>query len=549
MMVRLTTGEQSDPDRAGGPVGISRISLIVASAALVGGVVVAPQASGQPPEGTAAPAAASAGVEVRVMSQNIMYGGDEYDLETGEYCPVTDGCPQALRRIARIIDASGADIVGVQEPERNIQRLADRLGWHASPTAHVISRYPIIEPPRGQGVYVFVEVSPGKVVAVSNVHLISSPYGPDAIRDGATLAEVLRLERQTRLRDIQPQLEVLPKLVARGFPVILVGDFNTPSQLDWTSAVAQARPDVVKYPVRWPVGVAVAKAGFVDSYREAHPDPVAKPAFTWTPGGPEGTDGQIMDRIDWILHAGPVSTLDSQIVGEQGGPDVDLGFPAPYPTDHRGVISTFALEPRQPPVYASTQPRPLVAGETVRVSYHLPARLHARIQLVERARGALRAVATVPSPGESGHGAALRVGRGLHGRYLLVARARGGDIVSRQPLFVYRPGEDPTVDVARSRYGVGEPIGASWSRAPGMRLDWIGVIPCRRDGSCRSSGWYVRYSYTTTRVEGSLRIGPRFGPMEGTDPWPLKPGQYVLRLFVDDSYQAIAHSQRFTIHR
>jgi Endonuclease/Exonuclease/phosphatase family len=487
-------------------------------------------------------------VEISVLSQNIMYGGDDYDLQTGDYCAVTDGCPQSLRKLARIVRASGADIAGIQEPEHNAARLARMLGGSYSSAAHVISRFRVIDPPRAHGLFVFVVVAPGKVVAVSNVHLISSPYGPDAVRDGATRRQVLRLERQTRMRDIQPQLKLLPRLVDRGFPTILTGDFNTPSQLDWTAAVAQARPDVVKYPIRWPVGRALAGAGLVDSYREIYPDPVAKPAFTWTPGGPEGVDGQIMDRIDWILHGGPVTTLDSQIVGEKGGPDVDLGFRPPYPTDHRGVLSTFAVQPRALPVLASTRPVPLTAGGAVPVAYRLPT-AGGRVQLLDAGgRGAGRVVRTLRTPDRLGYGARLRLGANLRGRFLLVARSASGQIVSRQALWVYRRGEAPTLSTPRTSYRVGQPITAHWTRAPGMGLDWVGLIPCRRHGPC-IDGNYARYSYTKSRVQGTLRIGPHFGPMEGTEPWPVKPGRYVLRVFVDDSYVAIAQSRRFTVHR
>ena len=82
-----------------------------------------------------------------------------------------------------------------------------------------------------------------------------------------------------------------------------------------------------------------------------------------------------------------------------------------------------------------------------------------------------------------------------------------------------------------------------------MGLDWVGIIPCKRSGACRDNGWYLRYSYTQSRVQGGLVMGKRFGPMEGTDPWPIPPGQYVLRLFVDDSYVDIAQSKRFVIRK
>ena len=61
--------------------------------------------------------------------------------------------------------------------------------------------------------------------------------------------------------------------------MFLTGDFNSPSYLDWTPKVARARADV-PYAVRWPASLALAQAGFRDSYRDAHPDPVADPGFT-----------------------------------------------------------------------------------------------------------------------------------------------------------------------------------------------------------------------------------------------------------------------------
>ena len=98
----------------------------------------------------------------------------------------------------------------------------------------------------------------------------------------------------------------------------------------------------------WPVSEALADAGFRDSYREVHPDPVAVPGFTWTPPGTlESVPDEVHDRIDWVLVQGPAETLGTKLVGEAGGPDVDIERD-PYPTDHRGVVSTFRVEPAEP---------------------------------------------------------------------------------------------------------------------------------------------------------------------------------------------------------
>jgi hypothetical protein len=101
-------------------------------------------------------------------------------------------------------------------------------------TLAVISRYPLIEPSGGKGVYVFVELAPGKVAAIASVHLPAEPDGPYLVRDGGSRAAVRALEESVRLPAIRPQLRVLPSLARAGIPVFLVGDFNSPSHLDWT---------------------------------------------------------------------------------------------------------------------------------------------------------------------------------------------------------------------------------------------------------------------------------------------------------------------------
>ena len=70
----------------------------------------------------------------------------------------------------------------------NTQTIADLLGWYASPRTSIISRYPLIDPSGGNGVYVYAELSPGRYVALANTHLPSDPYGPYLVRDGGTLS-------------------------------------------------------------------------------------------------------------------------------------------------------------------------------------------------------------------------------------------------------------------------------------------------------------------------------------------------------------------------
>ncbi len=72
----------------------------------------------------------------------------------------------------------------------------------------------------------------------------------------------------------------LKPLVEAGVPVFLTGDFNTPSGRDWSEAAVERRG--LARPIDWPVPRAIEAAGFLDSFRQVHPDPVADPGLTWT---------------------------------------------------------------------------------------------------------------------------------------------------------------------------------------------------------------------------------------------------------------------------
>jgi endonuclease/exonuclease/phosphatase family metal-dependent hydrolase len=492
-------------------------------------------------------------VRLRVMTFNIFYGGDDLDLTTGDFCPIPDGCNETFERVVQTIRTAKADVLGVQEPERNTARLAQELGWYSDERNHVISKWPILDPPGGDGIYVFVQVSPGKVVAMANVHLPSDPYGPYLVRDGASAQELDELERQTRLPAIQDQLAKLPALAARGIPVFLTGDFNSPSHLDWTPAVARRRVDV-KYPFVWPVSKALADAGLRDSYREVHTDPVRHPGFTWTPGGPESDPREVFDRIDWVLTAGPTTSALSQLVGEAGGPDVEIAVPAPFPSDHRAVVASFEAHAAEMPVLVAVSQRRVFVGDQLTVTFHAPGHGSERIAL-------FRANDCAPNhPCSARYGGTLSQSTGRAGTtdgalVFATDRLRPGDyearlldadgkVLSRIPFWLYRAGEATSVRVASRKYAVGETISVSWRAAPGRGLDWLGVYRCDADG-CGANTDYLLYTYTHAAIEGRATIGPN--AQVGGASWPLEPGRYVVRLLTDDSYVDLGTSDSFTI--
>ena len=278
-------------------------------------------------------ASAASPVVLRVMEFNIEYGGEVVDFDS----------------IVRGAQAADPDVIAVEEGFGNVPRLAEALDYpYYDVRQQVISRLPLIEAPGGSGRYLFVQVAPGEVVALSNVHLPAGPYSPNLVRRGAKRSTILEIERRVRVPAVEPSVTALTSLVDQGIPALLLGDFNTPSRLDWTPETVGLR-DQIHYPVNWPTSRFVEESGFVDSYRVAHPDPVVDQGLTWPSGRPrppgEWSPGPNApaDRIDFIYTAGAIETLGSDVVGESGGPDVTIAVD-PWGTDHRAIVSELSVE-------------------------------------------------------------------------------------------------------------------------------------------------------------------------------------------------------------
>jgi endonuclease/exonuclease/phosphatase family metal-dependent hydrolase len=459
----------------------------------------------------AAPAAAE---PLTVMTFNVWYGGVQVGFD----------------RVGNAIDAAGADVVGVQEPEGNLRKIADAAGLaYTDETLHVISRYPIYAVERGGVRFGYVAVGPGRVVAIGNVHLPSSPYGPELVRDGKSAAEVVKNERATRLPEIRPYLGPLSRQAARGVPTFLTGDFNTPSHLDWTPAVAAVRPQV-KYPLRWPVSAALERAGFRDSYREAHPDPVARPGLTWTAGTPPPRirRRETLDRIDWVTASGPAATLASRLVGEPGGPDVDLGVP--WGSDHRAVASTFDVTPAPAPPLAHAEPRVVERGSTVTIRYIGARGTAKRIGILRPGGG--RPLMSLPIADTSDHRAAFFGTAGLRPGPYRAALLSRGHVVASSRFWVQARGARPRIRTSRGVYAPGAPIRLRWSGMPGNRFDWVGIF---KAGRTLDLYGYLGFSYLGALPSGRMS-------MTTADLGRLAPGRYVAGLFLDDGYALLART-------
>lgn len=462
-------------------------------------------------------------VEVRLMTFNIWLGGDVVNFG----------------KVIESIQAANADVVALQEPNGNTRRIADLLGWpYASDRTHVISRYPLID--ISDDNYIYVEVAPGQVIAVANVHLTSDPYGPDAVAQGKPLSDVLTIETETRLPEIDAVLTSLSPLVKNKIPVLLAGDFNTPSHLDWTEETVGARPQM-KYAVAWPVTKAVEKAGFADTFRAVYPDPVANPGITWSYGHPYPflNPNDALDRIDLIFAANADEILDSKIIGDAGTPNVDFGITS-YPSDHRAVVSTVRVTPASLPPFVWVDQRVLTQGERLVARYHTPVGESVDRLVVVPAGGSpvKDALMTLP-PYEAIQSGSVTFGTSTlkAGAYEVLLTTTDQAEVSRRPFWVRTPEQMPSITTDQTTYTPGQTITVTWKNAPAMQRDWIAVYP-RESTNFYSD--YLFYVYTNATVEGTTTI----------DTAALKdllpPGDYVINLLKDDGYELLA-SASFSI--
>lgn len=480
----------------------------------------------------------AAPVELKVMTFNIWYGGEQVNF------------PSVVEAIRR----ADADIVGIQEPDGNLERLADAAGYaHVDTRRNIISRFPLFD--SGSGVrtdvgespystvaldaahlHAWAMVSPGYVVAIANTHLSSAPYGPEAVRDGASREEVLALEQRVRMPEARPLL-ALGALGQAGTPIVLTGDFNSPSYADWSAAMQRVRPGVIRYTVDWPVSHALADSGLRDTYREAHPDPAQRLGYTWTAGMPHPymRPNETIDRIDFVFAAGPVRTLASQVIGEPGGDGVDIAI-SPYPSDHRAVVSRLSVTPIAAPALISVEPRTVARGDDILVRGYDPDSEGWRTEIVPAGASASNALLRDDEDVAAWRRAARFSSATLNpGEYDAILLAADGHELNRTRFAVRDPNAPVSLVASTSQVRAGAPVRVHWSNAPGFRFDWLGIF---RAGA--PAGDYLIARYIDARFAGDIDVPTT------TDDGPLPAGAYEVRLMRDDSLTTLA-SAPFTI--
>lgn len=285
---------------------------------------------------------------LKVLAWNIWHGG-----HSSSYPEI--GC----ENIIGILKHSGADIVIVVETYGSASKIADSLGFYhrlISNNLSIYSRYPILQTlvfPDSISTFNF-----GGIKIDYNgtpIHIFSTWLNslPDCrlVPENKTESDIINWDNAgSRDDEMRAILSVLKNMInaADSIPIILGGDFNIHSHLDWITSTR----NLYKHNgavVNWTVSKQMEKAGFIDSYREIKPNPVIDIGTTWMyevedGGGDLGVPDR-SDRIDYIYYmGGKLKVVNSETYYSQLGDVISFkNKDFIYMSDHGFVFTEFEI--------------------------------------------------------------------------------------------------------------------------------------------------------------------------------------------------------------
>ncbi|WP_104192498.1 HAD family hydrolase [Cryobacterium sp. Y82] len=287
---------------------------------------------------------------VTAMSWNLWFGG----------CHSNDG---QAKQVAYLRE-SPHSIVALQECFGDHgRRLAAAMGWNIAQQGQdtaVISPYPLaLHRTETDSFATCATVfTPTGAVTVWSVHLWHADYGPYTAGDARiparhTLASRGERRRTAELAEILSEQGRLESegVVSAQDPILVMGDFNVPSHLDW-------KPEHRANSVKWPASRMLEVAGYADAFRVVHPDVDAVPGHTWSPIILAGEEPR--DRIDFIFSRGARALEAFTVAAETesaappmlsatgkrrvglGGDILGHHLENVWPTDHAAVVARLA---------------------------------------------------------------------------------------------------------------------------------------------------------------------------------------------------------------
>ena len=296
---------------------------------------------------------------LRVMVWNALHGAND----------VTNGAEKALK----IIRETKPDVVLLQESyDINDERpklgewLASELGWnqYQGESTHLCVLTPLeLETTffhhAWHGVGAKIRDAQGREFLAWSIWIDYQAYITYALRENPAIAdeELLDLERigSNRLNQANAIIKHLRDSgqLEADIPLLVGGDWNCPSHLDWTVDTTRVYKRRRALPL--PVSLAMASAGFTDTFRELYPNPVQHPGITWSPmfrfkGEGEEQEDQCFDRIDRLYLKNPASPKDGLTLSPTSARVLPLVWEdenmatidREFPSDHGAVVIDLA---------------------------------------------------------------------------------------------------------------------------------------------------------------------------------------------------------------
>lgn len=320
--------------------------------------------------GSTAAAAAASGPErrrrgaddVRVLAWNIFHGGRE---------PEPDNLPLLLDRLVAIAPDVFLCVETYGSGTAIRQALTERAGngtyqgikiTDAAPGSDnlwIFTQLPVVQvypkPAGGEHITDFnlggarIRLPNGRELNVFDVWVsYTNPWIGYLIDENAAgiraglrtrhpAAKVVRADRlQTAYTEEIVQRHLPAMLAGNTDPVVLGGDFNTLPAMDWTPESADC-PNHFGMSYRLTATKVLDDAGFVDAFRQVHPDACSEEGRTWSP---LPTERLICpNRIDLVYARGAVEVRDAHVFDDR----LPAHGPGSFYSDHAGVVADIVV--------------------------------------------------------------------------------------------------------------------------------------------------------------------------------------------------------------
>ena len=282
-------------------------------------------------------------ITFKVMTWNILHGGN--DLENGKLS------------VIEIIREINPDVILMVETYGSGKLIADSLGYNFHLIApestplddektnlSILTKYSFgnrIDTPYPfylGGIEIWINNQ--KIRFLCNwFHYL--PWEDEPEKLGKTTQELLEWEKSgLKYEMIQ---KVLPHIIqfteeADSIPLVIGGDFNTLSHLDWGDQTKSLHNNLI---VPWYATKVLEDIGLIDSYRTIHPNPLTHPGITWHTKGMNDAH-----RIDYIFYKSPkLRPIYAETYMSYFNENFLLHEKKfTYPSDHGILVTTFELK-------------------------------------------------------------------------------------------------------------------------------------------------------------------------------------------------------------